>query len=89
MEKRPLTQEKANRIAVGATVGGVLLVFFLLIVLIILCVQVAVRGSEKARLQESIEQYQASIERDDKVLDDYLCCNGLYRLAVMQGWKSR
>ncbi len=83
------SEGKAKRIAVGATVGGVLLAFFLLVLLIISIVQVVTASKERDRLLESIEEYKTSIEHDEKELDDYLNGNGLYHLAVKQGWKSK
>lgn len=50
--REPMSEEKAKRIAVGATVGGVLLLVFLLVVLIVQFVQIGVNNAEKARLDK-------------------------------------
>lgn len=84
--REPMSEEKAARIAVGASIGGVLLVLFLLIVLIIQFVQIGVNRAEKARLEEQIAQYEQMIENDSKSLEYYETERGLYFLARQQGW---
>ncbi len=82
-------QDKNRRIAVGATVGGVLVVFFLLIVLIIQFVQMGVLNSESRELDRSITDYQQKIQNEEGILDEYLSGDALYWRAVMQGWKKQ
>lgn len=91
MEKEVKEQKQAKyrRIAVGATVGGVLVVFFLLIVLIIQFVQMGVLNAESKQLSESIDEYHQKIESDEGILDEYLTGDALYWRAVMQGWKKQ
>ena len=57
--------EKQRKIAIGATVAGVLLLFFLLIVLIIQFVQIGVKNNRKRELDRLIEAQQETL--DDKV----------------------
>ncbi len=88
-EKREEIQAKNRRIAVGATIGGVLVVVFLLIVLIIQFVQMGVLNGEIHDLNDSIETYHQTIENDEEILDEYLTGDALYWRAVMQGWKKQ
>jgi len=85
-DREPMSEEKATRIAVGATVGGVLLVLFLLIVLIVQFVQIGVSNREKARLDEQIDRYEEMISSDREDLEYYRTERGLYYLARLQGW---
>ena len=77
-----------RRIAVGATVGGVLLIVFLVVVLIIQFVQMGVKSSEEADLRENIEMYKQAIETDSKELDDYKYGNKAFYDALAREWKS-
>ena len=90
MEEEVKEQKRAKnrRVAVGATVGGVLVIFFLLVVLIIQFVQMGVLNSESRKLSESIEEYHQKIENEEDILDEYLTGDALYWRAVMQGWKK-
>ena len=68
-KKRPISPEKATRIAVGATVGGVLLVLFLVVVLIIQFVQIGVQKRMEEELNEQIEHYEQMIsDGEDKIV---------------------
>ncbi len=82
-----ISEEKAKRIAVGATVGGMLLILFLLVILIVQFVQIGVKRSEKERLEQEIEHYSQMIEADQSDLDYYRTEKGLYYLARQEGWK--
>lgn len=88
-EEKEQIQAKNRRVAVGATVGGVLVVFFLLVVLIIQFVQMGVIGAESRELSRSIDEYQEKIENQEDILDEYLTGDALYWRAVMQGWKKQ
>ena len=85
-QQKGYSQEKMKRIAVGATVAGVLLLVFLLIVLIVQFVQIGVRRAELKSLEKKIAQYEEWIEKDQKVLDDYLEGDALYYEALKRGW---
>ncbi len=87
-ERKPLTEEQAKKIAVGATVAGVLLLIFLLVILIVQFVQIGVRNAEEADLEEQIEKYEDFIERDSTDLEYYQTQEALYRLALGRNWKS-
>ena len=78
--------EKATRIAVGATVGGVLLVLFLVVVLIIQFVQIGVQNRMEDELNEQISQLEQMISDGEKDLNYYEEENGLYYLARKHGW---
>lgn len=87
MSKRGyISEEKAKKIAVGATVGGVLLIIFLLVVLIIQFVQIGVRNSEKARLKEEIARYEQMVDESREDLRWYKELDGLWYHARQQGW---
>ena len=88
-EQKEQIQAKNRRIAVGATVGGVLVVFFLFIVLIIQFVQMGVIGAESRDLSRNIDEYREQIENQEDILDEYLTGDALYWRAVMQGWKKQ
>ncbi len=88
-EVREEKQAKNRRIAVGATVAGVLASVFLLVVLIIQFAQMGVLGSERKALDRSIEEYNQKIENQEGILDEYLTGDALYWRAVMQGWKKK
>ena len=85
-KKQPISQEKATRIAVGATVGGVLLVLFLVVVLIIQFVQIGVQNRMEDELNEQISQLEQMISDGEKDLNYYEEENGLYYLARKHGW---
>ena len=85
--KRLLRQEKATRIAVGATVGGVLLVLFLIVVLIIQFVQIGVQNRMEDELNEQISRYEQMIADGEDKITYYEEGNGLYYLARKHGWQ--
>ena len=86
-DKRPLSPEKATRIAVGATVGGVLLVLFLVVVLIIQFVQIGVQNRMEDELNEQIARYEQQISDGEDRITYYEEGNGLYYLARKHGWQ--
>ncbi len=86
-DKRPLSPEKATRIAVGATVGGVLLVLFLIVVLIIQFVQIGVQNRTEDELNEQISRYEQMIADGEDKITYYEEGNGLYYLARKHGWQ--
>ena len=85
-KKQPISEEKATRIAVGATVGGVLLVLFLVVVLIIQFVQIGVQNRMEDELNEQISQLEQMISDGEKDLNYYEEEDGLYYLARKHGW---
>ena len=86
-KRQPISEEKATRIAVGATVAGVLLVLFLVVVLIIQFVQIGVHNRMEEELDEQIARYEQMIsDGEDKILS-YTEGNGLYYLARKHGWQ--
>lgn len=85
-KKQPISEEKATRIAVGATVGGVLLVLFLVVVLIIQFVQIGVQNRMEDELNKQISQLEQMISDGEKDLNYYEEENGLYYLARKHGW---
>ena len=86
-KKRPISPEKATRIAVGATVGGVLLVLFLVVVLIIQFVQIGVQNRLEDELNDEIAHYEQMISDGENRIDYYEEGNGLYYLARKHGWQ--
>lgn len=82
-----VSEEKAKRIAVGATVAGVLLVLFLVVVLIIQFVQIGVRNAEKKRLEAEIARYEEMIEKGEKNLEYYSSSTYLDLKAREWGWR--
>ncbi len=88
-EVKEQKQAKYRRIAVGATVAGVLVVVFLLIVLIVQFVQMGVLNSEHRAIENGIGEYQQKIENQEGVLEEYFSGDALYWQAVKQGWKKK
>ncbi len=81
-----ISEDKAKRIALGATVAGVLLIVFLIVILIIQFVQIGVRRSELAKLKEEIAQYEQMNELSRADLEWYRNGLGLYLTARKYGW---
>lgn len=82
------SQDKMRRIAVGATIAGVLLVVFLIVILIIQFVQIGRRNRELDEYEALIEEYKSANEKDEKKLDDFLNGDALYLLALRRGFRS-
>ncbi len=87
-KKITMPEDKAKRIAVGATVAGVLLVIFLAIVIIVQCVSIGVKNAQSRRLSRSIEEYTQRIEEGERDLEFYESDHGRYFLALERGWRS-
>ncbi len=85
--KVQISEDKARKIAVGATVGGVLLIIFLIVILIIQFVQIGVRNSQRAQLEDEIARYEEMINHDQNDLTYYRTQEGLYYLARKEGWR--
>ena len=85
--REPISEEKATKIAVGGTIGGVLLVIFLLIVLVVQFVQIGVKNAELEKLEEQKAYYEQLIKEGASNLEYYQTERGLYYLAREQGWK--
>ena len=85
-KKEGLTDEKMRKIAAGATVAGVLLVLFLVIILIIQFVQIGVSNSQSKQLDEAIARYEQMIAEGKEDIDFSENGLGLYYLALKQGW---
>ena len=83
-----MSEAKKRKIAVGATVGGVLLLFCLLIILIIQFVQIGVKRAQNRALNENIQRLHELIEQDEIDLDYFETQDALYREALARGWKS-
>ena len=81
-----VSQGKARRLAVGATVGGVLLIIFLAVILVVQFVQIGVKNAKIQNLQEEIERYTEDVDDAKKDLDWYKQGNGLYWHARTNGW---
>ena len=81
-------ETKAKRIAIGATIAGVLLIVVLVVFLIIQFVQIGVVNAE-TRKYEKEQEYYSQLNDDLKDdLDFYKTQEGLRMLAVMNGWKK-
>ena len=86
-KKEKISEEKAKRIAVGATIAGVLLIIFLIVIVIVQFVQMGVANSKKDQLDERIGEYERSIEQGQNDLDYYRSGEGLYYYARRNGFK--
>lgn len=84
--KKKISEEKARRIAVGATVAGVLVILFLIVILIVQFVQIGVKRSRKEQLDEQIREYERLIEEGNEDLDWYKKGTGLYWFARSYGY---
>lgn len=87
MSGKGISEEKARRIAAGATVAGVLLILFLIVILIVQFVQIGVAKSRQEDLDRQIDEYQRSIEQGTTDLDWYKKGEGLYWYARQNGFK--
>lgn len=79
-------EERNKRLAVALTVAGTLLVLFLVIILIIQFVQIGVRNARIERYNEQIKEYNRIISEDQKDLEYYMTEEGLYYLALENGY---
>ncbi|MDE6411096.1 MAG: hypothetical protein K2L02_00970 [Clostridia bacterium] len=81
-------ETKAKRIAISATVAGVLLIVFLVVILIVQFVKIGVKNAEKSRLEDTIEKYEKLSEKTEKDLEYFKTEDGLRMLAVLNNWKK-
>ena len=86
-EPNEAVESKAKRIAISATVAGVLLMVFLVIILVIQFARIGVRNAEKHRLENEVEKYEKLNSETEKDLDFFKTQEGLRMLAVMNGYK--
>ncbi|MBR7186750.1 MAG: hypothetical protein IKD43_04630 [Clostridia bacterium] len=87
-EKWLTPEDRAKRIAVGATVAGVLLVLFLFVVIIIQLVQIGYKNAEIARIESEIERFEQLADQLEKDRDYFESELGMYHEALEQGWKT-
>lgn len=88
MSKRlTMPEEKSKRIAVGATVGGVLLVIVLVVIIVIQFVQMGVRQRKLNEIKAAEEALQQAIDGGMHNLDYYESWFGKYSAALKQGWR--
>lgn len=89
MQKRKsrITEEKARRIAIGATVAGVLLILFLTVIMIVGFVGIGNRRSKLDEYNDLVKSYGELNESKEKELDWYMEGDGLYFLARRMGYK--
>ena len=85
--KENISEEKARRIAVGATVGGVFIAVLLIIILVVQFVQIGVGNSRKEQLDKEIEEYNRLISEKENDLEWYRSASGLYYTARQYGWR--
>ncbi len=85
--KGNISEEKAKKIAVGATVAGVLLIVFLLIILIVQFVQIGVLTARDKEYETALQQHEQLLEQGKSAMDYYSSTLGLYRLARQYGWR--
>ncbi len=81
----PNPEEKTKRIIQGATVAGVVLLVFLLIVMIYQFVRIGVLSAEKKRLTEEINALEQEIENNENSLEYYSSAFYLEQLAREYG----
>lgn len=89
VESSETVETKAKRIAIGATIAGVLLIVFLVVILVIQFARIGVKNAEKSKLQDQIDQYGKLSQDLEKDLDFYKTEEGLRRLAVLNGYKHK
>ena len=82
-----LTDEKMRTIAAGATVAGVLLVLFLVIILIVQFVQIGVANRRRAELEAAIAQVEEDIRNGQSDLESMQAREELIKRAMELGWK--
>ena len=86
--KGNISEEKARRIAVGATVAGVLRILFLVIIIIVQFVQIGVKNRRSRDLDRSIQEYEQLVEQGERDLNFYESELGRYHLALEQGYHT-
>ncbi len=85
-EPKEVDGAKVRRIAIGATIAGVLLIVFLVVLLSIQFAKIGVKAAEKNKLEDQIEQYKELNRETENDLEFYKTEEGLRMLAVMNGW---
>ena len=88
-EANETVETKAKKIAISATVAGVLLIVFLVIFLVIQFAQIGVKRAEQKRLQSEVGRYEQMNSETEKDLDFFQTEEGLRMLAVMNGYKDK
>lgn len=86
-QKTRLTEEKVRKIVTGATVAGVLLIVFLVVILIVQFVQIGVVNRRRAEYDRQIEQYEALIESGAAQEELLQLEETLRSLAIENGWE--
>ena len=81
-----LTEEKMRKIAAGATVAGVLLILFLVVILIVQFVQIGVSNRRNAEYDAEIERYEELLKNGEISLDFLQQEETLRELAIENGW---
>lgn len=81
------SEEKAKRIAVGATVAGVLVIIFLVIVMIYGFVRIGVLSSQKKKLLQEIDERQKLVDTEERSFEYYSSELYLEQLAREYGCK--
>ena len=76
-----------RKIAAGATVAGVLLVLFLVIILIVQFVQIGVANRRRAELEAAIAQVEEDIRNGQSDLESMQAREELIKRAMELGWK--
>ena len=89
IEQNETVETKAKKIAISATVAGVLLMVFLVIFMVIQFAQIGVKRGEKKRLQSEVDRYERMNSETEKDLDFFQTEEGLRMLAVMNGYKDK
>ena len=88
-EANETLETKTKKVAIGATVAGVLLMVFLVVFMVIQFAQIGVKRGEKKRLQSEVDRYERMNSETEKDLDFFQTEEGLRMLAVMNGYKDK
>lgn len=84
--KEKMSPEKVSRLAVGATVAGVLLILCLVVVIVIQAVSAGVKNKRLDEYRQQLEEYEQLEEDTEKKLDWYREGRGLYWYARSHGY---
>ena len=87
-QKKELNEERTQKLAVALTVAGTLLVLFFVIILIIQFVQIGVKNARLKELQKQENELNEMISNGQEDLDRYMTEEGLYYLAIKDGWTN-
>ena len=80
--------EKKKRLVIAFTVAGTLVFLFLLGLLIVQFVKIGVGNAQRARYDEQNQEYERVISENEKDLHYYQTQEGLFHLALENGWKN-